>query len=137
MSENYIPYGPEWEAEIMKMKKIEIIRLLRVAYCDLELLKPNEPPKLSKMLTESMSIQTGAGGKVRFAIEGGYEGDLEYAKKFLEWEKKYTVKSMEVGRSHSYVTLEECPDQKFNTILFFNSGPFEKHDWFKESQRIP
>jgi hypothetical protein len=29
MKEDYVPFGPEWEAELMKWKKIDIIRLLK------------------------------------------------------------------------------------------------------------
>ena len=65
-----------------------------------------------------MDIHSPQGTKVRFMARGGHEWQTEEAKAVLTLGELYTVKSIEVGQSCSYVTLEEFPKVTFNTVLF-------------------
>ena len=59
------------------------------------------------------------GNKVIFSnITNEYIVSSELAKRYLIPNKIYTVKSLEVGRSSSRITLEEFPNISFNTVLF-------------------
>ena len=55
---------------------------------------------------------------VVFEGKGGYDHDLEHARKFLEVGKTYTAVKCEIHAWHSYYFLVEVPGQKFNTVMF-------------------
>lgn len=55
---------------------------------------------------------------VVFEGKGGYDHDLEYARKFLEVGKTYTAIKEEIHAWISYFVLAEVPEQEFNTAMF-------------------
>lgn len=65
-----------------------------------------------------MNIHSKPGTKVKFIDKNGTKQDKKYASKILNIEDVYTVKSIEVHRWVSYVTLEEVPNHEFNTVMF-------------------
>lgn len=50
--------------------------------------------------------------------ESGYSYDSEHAKRYLQLNKIYHVKNLEVGRYISSLTLKEFPNVSFNTVHF-------------------
>lgn len=66
----------------------------------------------------TMDIYTKNGTKVIYTGKNGYEADREKANQYLEVGKEYTVMSVDIGSSMSYVQLEECPEKCFNTVMF-------------------
>lgn len=65
-----------------------------------------------------MDIYSKKGSKVVFINKGGRDGDKEEASKILKEGETYTVKRTEVHGFISYVTLEEFPNEEFNTVMF-------------------
>lgn len=65
-----------------------------------------------------MNIYCKEGTKVKFINKGGYPGDVEKARIFLNTKKSYTVDYVDVGRWISYVYLKEFPGKRFNTVMF-------------------
>lgn len=70
------------------------------------------------MMFEPMDIYSKEGTKVKYMNKNGYEGDREYANKFLKEGKVYTVEDIEVGGFMSYVYLKEFPSKPFNSVMF-------------------
>lgn len=67
---------------------------------------------------ETMNIYAKKGDKVVFCYpDNGYKHDQEDCKKRLTLNRVYTVKSTEVGQSHSSVSLKEVQGT-FNTVMF-------------------
>ena len=61
------------------------------------------------------------GDKIIFAYpDWGYDSDQKQAKKYLQLNKKYTLKEIEIRQSHSTVKLVEIPHEWFNSIHFVN-----------------
>ncbi len=71
----------------------------------------------SKRLLENVSPK---GRKVIFTAQGGYDCELESAKKIIKIGAEYTVKEIYVGRNSSTVTLEEIDGKEFNTVMFID-----------------
>ncbi len=67
---------------------------------------------------EIMNIYSAPGTKVRFLNKNGYEYDLEHARKYLNTNRIYTVRNIDVGGWSSTVYLEEVPGEYFNTVCF-------------------
>lgn len=66
-----------------------------------------------------MNIYAKKGDKVMFLNRNGYPNDPKHAVIVGVVEgNEYTVKSVEVGGWCSYVTLEEFPNEEFNTVMF-------------------
>lgn len=61
------------------------------------------------------------GRKIRFTGNGGYDHEIESAKKLFSVGQVVTIKELYVGRSSSKVELEEVEGQ-FNTCLFEDLG---------------
>lgn len=61
----------------------------------------------------------------RFAHpDAGWTGEGKMAAEHLTVGEVYTVRTLEVGRSSSVLTLYEVPGQTFNTVLFeADKGP--------------
>lgn len=69
------------------------------------------------MSEEYMDIYSRPGTKIKFDAGGGWEDDKEKAKQVLTVGSIYTVSSIDVRSSHSYVHLEEVSGG-FNTVMF-------------------
>lgn len=69
----------------------------------------------------SMDIFSPKGTKIVFSAGGGVDSDIIKGNKFLEIGKEYTVSKVKVSDWFSFVTLEEFPDEEFNTAMFTNS----------------
>ena len=65
-----------------------------------------------------MNIYCEEGTKVIFLNEGGFDNDTKEANKYLKEGETYTVDYIDVGGWISYVTLKECPNKSFNTVMF-------------------
>ena len=71
----------------------------------------------------SMQLYAKRGHKVMVTertINNGYQGDKDYANKYLEIGKIYTVEAMWVHDWNSDVELQEIPDKKFNSVHFID-----------------
>jgi len=77
-------------------------------------------------------LNNDVGSKIKFTGEGGYDGENKDANKELEVGKVYTVKHMDVGRSHSSVQIQEN-DKFYNTVMFETEKAVGDRDWFGES----
>ncbi len=75
-------------------------------------------------MSDSMRLNAPKGQRVQFNGANGYDSDLTHAKRYLNTSDTYTVLSTEVGKSMSYVILEEFPDHRFNTVMFIEIEPF-------------
>jgi hypothetical protein len=64
------------------------------------------------------SEESPKGRKVIFLNDNGYDIQRETANRYFSEGDILTVKEIYVGRSSSEVELEECPDKKFNTVMF-------------------
>jgi len=69
-------------------------------------------------LDSTMDIYSKPGTKIRFRNCGGYPAEAELAAKVLNITDTYTVESIDVHSSISYVRLYEFPNESFNTVMF-------------------
>ena len=65
-----------------------------------------------------MNIIAKEGTKVIYTGKNGYDGDKEYANKFLTIGETYTVVETIVHNYSSEVLFKEVPDKYFNTVHF-------------------
>lgn len=65
-----------------------------------------------------MDIYCNPGTKVRYLDENGYDGDREYARKFMQKDQTFTVEYVNVGNWSSLVAFRELPGKEFNTAMF-------------------
>lgn len=67
---------------------------------------------------ERVNIYTIAGDKIKFIDENGHEDQREFAKKNFPKGTILTIKEIDIDSWCSYVTVEEFPNLKFNTVMF-------------------
>lgn len=67
-----------------------------------------------------MDIYSPRGTKVRFTGKGGWNAENKRANEILEVGSVYTIDATDVGRSFTYVTLQEVGKETFNSVLFEN-----------------
>lgn len=65
-----------------------------------------------------MDIYSTPGTVVYFLDENGYDGDREYARKYMQKGQKLTVKYVNVGGWCTDVEFEEIPGKWFNSVMF-------------------
>lgn len=88
-----------------------------VNWLDKNFIKENIPVK-----EESMDIYSKKGTKVIYLAIGGYPSQLEYANKFLEKGKEYTIERTDVDSWTTNVYLQEILEDTvcFNSVHFKN-----------------
>lgn len=81
----------------------------------------------SQKLFPTMDLETEKGSSVIFSYpDHGMTSDIERAEKYLNEGNVYTVESVTVGNSRSYVELKEIPGISFNTVQFSYENEEEK-----------
>ncbi len=72
----------------------------------------------------SMKLYAEKGHKVTVteqSIKNGYDYDKEKAEKFLKVGEIYTIEKMEVQNWSSVVTVQELPEERFNSVNFIDA----------------
>jgi len=65
-----------------------------------------------------MDIYSPSGTVVYFLDENGYDGDLEYARQYMQKHQNLTVKQIDIGGWRTEVEFEEIPGKWFNSVMF-------------------
>jgi hypothetical protein len=65
-----------------------------------------------------MDIYSPSGTVVYFLDENGYDGDLEYARQYMQKYQIFTVKQIDIGGWCTEVEFEEIPGKWFNSVMF-------------------
>lgn len=65
-----------------------------------------------------MEINSPPGTVVYYLDENGYDGDREYARKFMQKYQILTVRQIDIGGWRTVVEFEEIPGKWFNSVMF-------------------
>lgn len=68
-----------------------------------------------KQLLETFAVR---GEYVKYTGKNGYESDKTHASKFFYEGQILRVDTCEIGNSSSTYSFQECPDSRFNTVMF-------------------
>ena len=70
------------------------------------------------MKYDIVDIYVQPGTVVYYLDENGYEGDREYARKFMQKYQILTIKQTNIGGWRTVVEFEEIPGKWFNSVMF-------------------